>query len=104
MVQVVAMVRLYLMPLVCAGTLTWYTQASGGTAIGTGSPFTTPFLTATTNFYVSCTINGCEGPRSLVVASIRPIDPGSIAANQFLCSGGDPAAFTVYQQVVRTIM
>ncbi len=35
--------------------LKWYTAATGGSAIGTGSPFTTPLLTniGVTNFYVS---------------------------------------------------
>jgi hypothetical protein len=79
----------------CAGgSLNWYTQSSGGVSIGTASPFITPSLTGTTNFYVSCTSNGCEGARSVVVATIRPIDPGSISGNQSICSGLDPAAFT----------
>lgn len=34
-------------------TLNWYTAASGGTAVATGSVFTTPTINATTNFYVS---------------------------------------------------
>ena len=36
-----------------SGTLTWYTDPSGGTSIGTGSPFTTPVINATTTYYVS---------------------------------------------------
>ncbi len=31
----------------------WYTNASGGTAVGTGSSFTTPLLTETTTYWVS---------------------------------------------------
>ncbi len=34
----------------------WYTAASGGTAIATGNAFTTPVLTANTNYYVSADI------------------------------------------------
>ncbi|NVN96153.1 MAG: T9SS type A sorting domain-containing protein [Bacteroidetes bacterium] len=34
------------------GTLVWHTTAFGGAPIGTGSPFTTPTITATTDFYV----------------------------------------------------
>ncbi|MEI7724645.1 MAG: hypothetical protein WCK09_06040 [Bacteroidota bacterium] len=34
-------------------TLKWYAAASGGTALGTGSPFTTPSISATTNYYVA---------------------------------------------------
>lgn len=33
-------------------TLRWYNAASGGAALGTGSPFTTPSINTTTNFYV----------------------------------------------------
>jgi Zn-dependent metalloprotease len=36
------------------GTLTWYN--SGGTKVGTGSPFTTPVLSSTTTFYVTNTV------------------------------------------------
>jgi len=34
------------------GTLNWYNQPSGGTLQGTGSPFTTPVINATTTYYV----------------------------------------------------
>lgn len=34
-------------------TLSWYNAATGGSLVGTGSPFTTPSLTATTTYYVS---------------------------------------------------
>lgn len=37
------------------GTLNWYANASGGTALSTGTLFTTPTLTTTTDFYVSTT-------------------------------------------------
>ncbi|MFZ4523226.1 MAG: T9SS type A sorting domain-containing protein [Bacteroidales bacterium] len=33
------------------GTLNWYATPTGGTPIGTGSPFTTPVISTTTNFY-----------------------------------------------------
>lgn len=36
-----------------SGTLTWYDVPTGGSSIGTGSSFTTPTLTGTTNYYVS---------------------------------------------------
>jgi hypothetical protein len=34
------------------GTITWYAASTGGTALGTGSPWVTPVISATTNFYV----------------------------------------------------
>jgi len=38
--------------------LNWYTTATAGTPIGTGSPFTTPSISATTTYYVSATNGG----------------------------------------------
>ncbi|MBA4408158.1 MAG: hypothetical protein C0397_01890 [Odoribacter sp.] len=72
------------------GTLNWYNAASGGSLIGNGSPWTTPFLNATTDFWVSCTMNSCEGPRTKTTVIIRPVDPGTIASNQSICSGTVP--------------
>ncbi|MFZ4520579.1 MAG: T9SS type A sorting domain-containing protein [Bacteroidales bacterium] len=36
-----------------AGTISWYAAGAGGSPIGTGSPFTTPIISATTSYYVS---------------------------------------------------
>ena len=46
-------------------TINWYTVATGGAPIGTGSPFTTPSIAATTTYYAeavtgSSTINGAR--------------------------------------------
>jgi hypothetical protein len=58
----------------CAGTLKWYAASSGGDPIGTGSPFVTPSISQTTSYWVSCTsAQGCEGPRTEVVATVNPI-------------------------------
>lgn len=46
------------------GQLFWYDAATGGNYLGTGSPFTTPVVTATTNFYVTA---GTVTPASTVV-------------------------------------
>jgi len=35
-----------------SGTLAWYTALTGGTSLGTGSPWTTPSISSTTTFYV----------------------------------------------------
>ncbi|WP_149241655.1 T9SS type A sorting domain-containing protein [Dyadobacter sp. 32] len=53
-------------PLSATGTaMKWYTDATGGTALP-GAP--TPLTTAvgTTPYYVSQTLNGCEGPRAKI--------------------------------------
>lgn len=40
------------------GTLNWYGAATGGAVLGTGSPFTTPAITATTTYYVAAATGG----------------------------------------------
>lgn len=57
-----------------AGTLNWYSAQTGGSFLGTGSPFTTPSVSKTTNFYVDATDAGCTSPRTAVEASVYVID------------------------------
>lgn len=42
-------------------TIQWYTAPTGGAPIGTGSPFTTPSISATTNYYAESTYLGSSG-------------------------------------------
>lgn len=43
-----------------SGQYAWYDQPTGGTLLGTGSPFITPSLNSTTNYYVEATIGGAS--------------------------------------------
>ena len=52
------------------GTIEWYTTATGGTPFTTGNNITTPFLTSTTNYYVSA---GCATDRTKITATINPL-------------------------------
>ncbi|MDO7877457.1 FG-GAP-like repeat-containing protein [Hymenobacter sp. ASUV-10] len=75
------------------GSYAWYTQATGGTAIGgaTAASYTTPSLAATTTYYVSTvSASGCQSPRTAVVATINAVPTVSIAAAgpTTFCSGG----------------
>jgi hypothetical protein len=55
-------------------TITWYTVATGGTSVGTGSPFPTGSISTTTDYYVACRdANNCESGRKKVTATINPI-------------------------------
>ena len=58
----------------CAGgTLKWYATATSTTVLVTGSTYTTPSITQTTSYFVSCTnVNGCESKRAEVKATINP--------------------------------
>ncbi len=54
------------------GQYRWYTVATGGTAIGneTNSTYTTPVLTANTDYFVSINNGTCESTRTQVTAII----------------------------------
>jgi gliding motility-associated-like protein len=56
--------------------LKWYTLSSGGTSTSTPSAINTASV-SNTNYYVSQTVNGCEGPRSSinVVVNTIPLKP-----------------------------
>jgi hypothetical protein len=54
----------------CTGTYKWYETNISTTVLGTGSTFVTASLTENKTYYVSCTVNGCEGPRTAVTASV----------------------------------
>jgi hypothetical protein len=89
----------------CAGgILKWYDAATGGTQVGTGSPFTTPSISSTTSYWVSCTsAAGCEGPRTQVTATIVPFPNANISGSNSFCTGGstvltaNPTGATSYQ-------
>jgi PKD repeat protein len=56
-----------------AGTIQWFADAAGGTALFTGANYTTPSLTTTTSYFVQVSQNGCISPRTEVVATINAI-------------------------------
>ncbi len=77
----------------CGGTYTWYNVSSGGSPIATGLPFTST-ISGDVTYYVSCTVNGCEGPRKSITITTVNVSSGSISASQVICSGTIPAPFT----------
>lgn len=56
-----------------SGTLKWYTAPTGGSPVGTGSPFT-PFISSTTTFYLEDNLNGGSGSNSPI--QITELDLG----------------------------
>lgn len=73
------------------GTMAWYTQATGGTPVGTGSPFTTPVLSGNITYYVEAVNNGCVSPtRTIVNVIANPPPQPSFALNYTQC--GDTVA------------
>ena len=55
-----------------SGTISWYANATGGTALATGGNFVTPSLTATTTYYVEAANANCTTSRVAVIATINP--------------------------------
>ncbi|RKN78321.1 hypothetical protein D7Z94_19000 [Ulvibacterium marinum] len=54
------------------GIINWYTAATGGSSIGTGTSFVTPSISSTTTYYVDATSNGCTtATRTAVTATIN---------------------------------
>jgi hypothetical protein len=86
------------------GTINWFTSATGGTAIATGGSFTTPTLSASTNYYVNCA-SPCSNERTVVTATIipanisftNPTEPaGTFQATQTITSATDITTVTNY--------
>lgn len=67
--------------------ISWYSQATGGTAIFTGSSFTTPTINTTTTYYVDA---GCESNRKSVIATINqtPTAPVAVKSTYSNCGPG----------------
>jgi gliding motility-associated-like protein len=80
-------------------TYKWYSAAVGGTLMGTGNPFTTAALTATTTYYAeaSRTANGCANPnRVAVTANVTPLPvPPVLAQNAVQICAGDQVTLAV---------
>ena len=57
--------------------VTWYDQATGGTALSTGSSFQTPVLSATTTYYaeagVACRSNRVPATVTILTAAVVPV-------------------------------
>lgn len=56
-----------------SATIIWYPTSSGGTQLGTGSTFMTPFITTTTTYYAQATNGVCPSNFVPVQAIINPI-------------------------------
>jgi gliding motility-associated-like protein len=53
------------------GSFTWYADQALTTVLGTNSSYTPSMNAGSTNYFVTETINGCEGPASMVVVSVE---------------------------------
>ncbi len=70
------------------GTYEWYATATGGTALATGSTYTTPVLTGNASYYVQAVDNGCVSlQRTKVDVTITQPPAVTSAATGVVCSG-----------------
>jgi nitrous oxide reductase accessory protein NosL len=67
--------------LTATGTaLLWYTVATGGTG-STTAPTPSTAAGGSTNYYVSQTVNGCEGPRTTISVNVTALPAAPSATN-----------------------
>ena len=74
-----------------AGTVAWYSVASGGTSLSTSASYTTASLSATTNYYVESktTATACvSSTRSIATATINAVPSAPLAVNGARCGTG----------------
>ena len=78
-------------------TFLWYTTATGGSPVYTGSSFTTPALTANTTYYVAAMRSGCtdQSARTTIAVSVNAV-PGNVTVTNAAVTvcPGQPATFT----------
>ena len=95
----VGSVSLQATTLSAGATINWYTAETGGSPVGTGSPFTIASLPlGTTTYYVAAETTGpaCSSPRVAVTATATT--PPSLtlsAATATVCSGASSSAITI---------
>lgn len=91
-----------------AGTLNWYSLASGGSVLGTGNSFTTPSISTTTTYYVEAVNGSCTSVRVPVIATVNTTPTITSTTDATICGQGGgtliatPSAGTVYWYSVAT--
>jgi PKD repeat protein len=71
-----------------AGTVQWFTVATGGSAISTGVNYTTPTLSSSTTYYVQVSNGNCVSPRTSILVEVlsQPTAP-TTATSVTVCAG-----------------
>ncbi len=88
--------------VVAGATLAWYTTLTGGLAIATP----TPSNVATSTYYVTQTLNGCESsPRVLLTTTITPTPVAPIVgASPIYCQGATAVDLTATATAGNTLL
>lgn len=70
------------------GDILWFDNQIGGNPVGSGNNFTTPFLTSTTTYYASVSLNGCTtSPRTAVTVTVNSRPSITSTTDDLICSG-----------------
>lgn len=85
-----------------AGTINWYADSTGGSALGTGTGFTTPSISVNTTYYTDATSGGCTtASRTAVLATVNATPtvsgstPGERCGNGTVNLGATASAGTI---------
>lgn len=70
------------------GTLSWYNTSVGGTALGTGTSFTTPSISTSTNYYVESSDGTCTSARVAVLATVNATPSVTLTIPSQICDSG----------------
>ncbi|TRX00443.1 LamG-like jellyroll fold domain-containing protein [Flavobacterium gawalongense] len=77
-----------------AGTISWFAASTGGSALATGTSFTTPTISTTTTYYVETTNASCtSSPRTAVTATVNSPEI-NILGNAISITDGDATPST----------
>ena len=74
------------------GTISWFSAATGGTALGNGSTFSTPSISTNTTYYAEVTSNGCTSARIPVLATVNTNPTVTNPGAQTICLGSSSNA------------
>ncbi|MFY7910087.1 MAG: collagen-binding domain-containing protein, partial [Emticicia sp.] len=72
----------------CSGTYNWYAASTGGASLGSSSTYTTPSISASTTYFLSCTVGSCMSSIVPVVATINAIPTATASSNSPIVVGG----------------
>ncbi|HSP84082.1 MAG TPA: hypothetical protein VLN72_10170, partial [Gillisia sp.] len=67
----------------CEGTVSWYAGEFDEMPLFQGASYDPGEITETTSFWVSCTVEGCEGPRAEVTVTIFDVPELEDATDEF---------------------
>jgi hypothetical protein len=71
-----------------SGTLNWYDAPTGGTLVGTGTSFTTPSISTSTNYYVESSNGTCSSTRTAVLATVNATPSITSTTPSQICDSG----------------